>query len=86
MKIRPWDVAEATEAGQTEFRTFLRLCAEDKQLLAEYDRLRGTDLSRRATLIEQLIDDATGSFETAARGFYEFVRDVLYPSYLRMAR
>ena len=57
-------------------REFAVLCARNTELVREYDRLRGTNLSRRGTGLELMIDDATGRTEDDVRGFVEFCEDV----------
>lgn len=55
---------------------FLGACCANKELVAEYDRLRGTNLSRRGSPLELAIDDASGRFESDARDFYEWATDL----------
>jgi len=57
-------------------REFALLCARNTGLVREYDRLRGTNLSRRGTGLELMIDDATGRTEGDVRGFVEFCEDI----------
>jgi hypothetical protein len=60
----------------------LRKCllesAKDAALVAEFDRLTGSDLSKNRAPIEQLIDEQTGYFEESARMFYGFVIVAVY--------
>lgn len=49
---------------------------EDKQFVAEYDRLHGTNLSRRGAPIELMVDKASGKLEEEMRGFVRHARDL----------
>ncbi len=60
------------------FHLCLREAAATPALVAEYDRLCGTDLSRRRAPIVQMIDDATGKTEDDVRGFAEWVKRCVY--------
>lgn len=51
---------------------WLRMCAGHRELLANYDRLRGTNLSGRGTPIDRLIDEATGKLEAEAQAFFDW--------------
>lgn len=55
---------------------WLRLCAANRELVANYDRLRGTNLSGRGTAIDRLIDEATGRLETEAQAFFDWCVEV----------
>ena len=55
---------------------WLGLCASHKALIANYDRLCGTNLSRKGTAIELKIDDSTGRFEDEAQKFFEWCVDM----------
>ena len=55
---------------------WLRLCAGNGELLANYDRLRGTNLSGRGTPIERMIDEATGKLEEEALAFFDWCREM----------
>jgi hypothetical protein len=47
-------------------------------LVAEYDRLRGTNLGLRGSELERAIDEATGRLDAEVLGFAEFVREWVY--------
>lgn len=53
-------------------------CVENKDLLAEYDRLRGTNLLLRGTPIAVEIDFATGRISEELRDFAHFVKDAVW--------
>lgn len=55
---------------------WLRLCAGNRELLANYDRLRGTNLSGRGSPIDRLIDEATGKLEEEALAFFDWCREM----------
>ena len=59
-----------------EFVKLLRIAVEDKDLIAEFDRLKGHNLSRLGTPIELMIDDASGRTEQALDDFTDFVWDL----------
>lgn len=53
-------------------------CAARPDLVAEFDRLRGTNMSRRGTPIELLIDDSSGRYERDAVMLSEFVYEYVW--------
>lgn len=55
---------------------WLRLCAGNGELLANYDRLRGTNLAGRGTPIDRMIDEATGKLEEEAQAFFDWCREM----------
>lgn len=58
------------------FREYVRECARNKELLAEFDRLNGTNLSFRQTPpIVQAIDMATGKTADDVARFLAFCWD-----------
>jgi hypothetical protein len=58
------------------FIDFLHMCAENRELLREFDRLRGTNLSLKGAPIDLAMDRATGRLEHDAGLFFEFVVDM----------
>jgi hypothetical protein len=60
------------------FRCCLRAAAANDDLVAEFDRLRGYNLSLKGPAIVTEIDRATGYLEEGARAFYEFVYAAIY--------
>lgn len=42
------------------FKRFVRLATSDPEFVREYDRLRGTSLSRHSSPIVAMVDHATG--------------------------
>ncbi len=58
------------------FMEWVKLCASNRELLAQYDRLRGTNLSLHGAPMDLLIDQATGRLEADALGFFEFCQDL----------
>lgn len=53
-------------------------CAKDKVLVAEFDRLRGTNLSLRGTGLDVQIDVASGRLEQDVAQFVQFVKDCIW--------
>ncbi len=51
----------------------VRICLKTPELVSEYDRLRGSNLSRKGTGLDLLIDDSTGRTKDEMRGFVQFV-------------
>lgn len=74
------EIVEEMQALQTLhwdlFQQWMSLCIGNKELLAHYDRLRGTNLSRRGFPMDLLIDQATGRLDDEAVPFLEFCHDV----------
>ena len=58
------------------FRVFFAMCALNEELLNEFDRLRGTNVSRRGDALTLAIDDQTGRFDADVHKFIEFVIDL----------
>lgn len=56
----------------------LRESARDPELVAEFDRLTGSNLSRHGTALDLMIDDSTGRTEAGVKEFVEFVREFVY--------
>jgi len=56
----------------------MQAAACNKELLAEFDRLTGFNVSQKGPGIVQEIDRATGYLDQGARAFYEFVVDCVY--------
>ncbi len=72
------DTMEITdEIKEDAIKAFLRQCIANKELLAEYDRLRGTNLSGRGAPINLMIDAACGKTEADVKGFCDFCMDFL---------
>ncbi len=60
------------------FWVCLTECVNNRELIEQYDRLRGTNLSRNGSALVQLIDRQTGKLEKEFREFVEFVREDVY--------
>lgn len=56
----------------------LREAAQYPGFVEEYDRLTGSNLSRRGTGLDLAIDQASGRLETELHAFAIFVRDHVY--------
>ena len=50
----------------------------EPELVKEFDRLKGTNLSQTGSPIEIMIDESTGRLKHDFNEFVEFVRDVIY--------
>lgn len=57
--------------------TIVDQCLGNKEMVAEFDRLSGTNLSRRGNPLELMIDEATDRNEVELHMFAEFVMDVV---------
>jgi len=65
------------------FLQCLREAAANKELVAEFDRLNGSNLSFRGAPIEIALDQATGRQREELQKFVEFVRDAVYLPLIR---
>lgn len=55
------------------FHVCLEETASNREFVANFDRLYGSDLARRRAPIVQMVDDATGKSKDDMRAFVEFV-------------
>lgn len=78
MNTAPLIMPETVPAGASPnlLEPWLRLCAGNGDLLAQYDRLRGTNLSGRGTPMDRMIDVATGKLEEEALAFFDWCREM----------
>lgn len=60
------------------FQACLMQAAANDELLSQFDRLAGTNLTRQGSPINLAIDAATGRHEDDVRRFIEFVADCIY--------
>lgn len=60
------------------FTHCLMECAANKELVREFDRITGHNLSRKGAPIELMVDDATGRTDAGAAAFAEFVHDTVW--------
>lgn len=60
------------------FETCFRECFSNKDLLAEFDRLKGTNLSLKGTNFDLQVDFACGRFEGELQQFAEFVKECVW--------
>jgi len=60
------------------FRACLVEAVREPGLVAEYDRVRGTNLSLRGSALELAVDKASGRLDEEVAGFVEFVREWVY--------
>lgn len=58
------------------FSDFVFQCIESQELVQEFDRLRGTNLSLRGTVLDLEIDRATGRFDHDVQAFLDFCKDL----------
>lgn len=64
------------------FRDCLMACAANKDLVAEFDRLSGSNLSMKGTPIDLAIDESTGRQAKEAKEFVKFVHEFVWLSCL----
>lgn len=78
MNTDPLPLPETATAGAVSplLEPWLRLCAGNMELLANYDRLRGTNLCGRGTPIDRLLDEAPGRLEEEALAFFDWCREM----------
>lgn len=77
----PWDERPLSFDAPGEalrFETLLRACLADPTLLAQFDRLTGSNLSLQGAPIYVQVDLASGRTETELRRFAAFVKDVVW--------
>lgn len=60
------------------FQDAVMLCFNNMQFLSEYDRLNGTNLSKRLSPIENMIDEATKMRDIELLGFIAFVDNFIW--------
>lgn len=53
-------------------------CYDDPEMLARYDRLRGSNLSCRGSALDLMIDVSSERREQDLLGFIEFVREAVW--------
>ena len=56
-----------------DLREVVLECAKNAEFVSNFDRLRGTNLSRKGSPIEIAIDDATGRMDADSELFFDFV-------------
>lgn len=62
----------------TTFEQVLMHCAATPDLVAQFDRLTGSNLARKGAPIDLMVDDATGKTTDDVAAFAEFVREFVY--------
>lgn len=67
---------------QTLFESVLRQCAATPEFVAEFDRLTGSNLSRKGSPINIMVDDASGKTDADAGKFVEFVREFVFAPWM----
>lgn len=60
------------------FARCLAACLANRELVENYDRLRGTNVGLRGSPLELMVDDATGRLESDVAGFLAFVEDCVW--------
>lgn len=68
------------------FEQVVAECLDNRELVAEFDRLNHTNISRRGTPLELQIDDASGKTEDDVRKFIEFVMECVWNRLPKEAR
>lgn len=63
------------------FEECVLYCAGRPDVLREFDRLRGTNLSMRGAPIDLMIDEQSGRLGEDARKFIDFVYDAVWSEY-----
>lgn len=64
--------------GEMTFPDAVLRAAKNPELLRQYDRLNGTNLSGEGSGFAILIDTATGRVESEVPGFVQFVWDTIW--------
>lgn len=60
------------------FKEAVLNCFDNKVFLQEYDRVNKTNLSKRLSIIENLIDEETGLRDKELVGFIKFVDEFVW--------
>lgn len=60
------------------FHDTVMYCAAQPEFVREFDRLSGTNLSRRGSQLELAIDATSGRTDSDLGQFVEFVRDMVW--------
>jgi len=60
------------------FNECIKEAAGMPDLVKEFDRLNGTNLSRKGSPLDLMIDDSTGRMSSDLGKFVEFVREFVY--------
>lgn len=60
------------------FAECLECCVAEPELMANYDALRGTNLSRKGSTIDLAIDRAVGRADAEIEGFIEFCWEYIF--------
>ena len=63
---------------QVTFAEMVFKCAETPALVAEFDRLTGSNLSMKGSGLERMIDDATGRTAEGVEAFVAFVHEFVW--------
>jgi hypothetical protein len=72
------DVRDRPPYDDPAFMRCLYTAAEEPELIAEFDRLSGTNLARCGTPLDLMVDDATGRTDDAMAQFVHFVWEAIY--------
>ncbi len=67
---------ELKDAMHSMLSQWMKMCADSPEFVAQFDRLRGTNIQRKGTPLELAIDDATGRFEADSKKFAKFCFDM----------
>lgn len=70
---------------QVTFAEMVFKCAENKALIAEFDRLTGSNLSLNGTGLDLMIDHATGRTTQGIEAFIGFVHEFIWIPLLESA-
>jgi hypothetical protein len=68
----------SAERSGVTFVQCVHAAAENPELIREFDRLYGTNLSLRGSPIEIMIDEASGKLNSDLQQFCEFVWDCVF--------
>jgi hypothetical protein len=67
-----------TQSSRPDLRTCVQAAWNNRELLVEYDRLRGTNLALAGSRLDLQIDFSSGRLEAEAEAFVQFVRDCIW--------
>lgn len=75
--------ASAPAILDPRFHECLRAAVANRDLLREYDRLYGSNLSMRGSPVQLVVDQVTGRLDAEFREFAEFVERYIYGPLVR---
>lgn len=67
-----------TQSDKLTLEQVLWDCANNKDFVREYDRIRGTNVGLRQSPMSNEIDRTTGKWQSEVKAFFEFCTDAVW--------